>query len=263
MIVSTCASRAQIEEKLWSQRRKSNEGPHPLGLHFTPVTQEDTVSTSSPVQHVSPLVQPRTLLQHTDNFNLATSQLEEGDAGIGHQAAASSGCEFCRLCISYEVAHCPCRVTDTTMATELRSLYQSLQKCLDLRDKYMRVSRQRLGDNPRDHDGVFHGLDEDLQDVTGVRPDAEYEDRKKPPRTFKPWTIYPPPPPPHWHWRDKDKTVEMNSMVNSYVEKDFEFDHCDIPGEDMRSFEVDERGVYQVYSDLSGTMVIHWCSVHV
>lgn len=138
------------------------------------------------------------------------------------------------------------------MAAELRSLYQSLQKCLDLRDKYMGRSRQRLGDNPRDHDGVFHGLDEDLQDVTGVRPDVDYEDRKKPPTKFRPWVIYPPPPPPHWHWTDKDNTVEMNSMVNSYVEKDFDFKQCEIPGEDVRTFELDERGVYQVYSEPMG-----------
>ena len=138
------------------------------------------------------------------------------------------------------------------MALELQSLYQSLQNCLDLRDKYMGASRQRLGDDPRDHDDVFHGLDEDLQDVNGVRPDVDYTTRKKPPRQFKPWSIYPPPPPPHWQYKDKDKTAEMNEMVKEYVKEEFDYEVCEIPGEDNRAFELDERGVYQVYNDLSG-----------
>ncbi|KAG9119340.1 AMP deaminase, partial [Ceratobasidium sp. 392] len=43
------------------------------------------------------------------------------------------------------------------LTAELKELYNSFQRCLDLRDKYMSVSLQRLGDDPRDYDGVFTG----------------------------------------------------------------------------------------------------------
>ena len=50
----------------------------------------------------------------------------------------------------------------------------------------MAASNQRLGDNPRDHDGVFHGIPEGLSDVMGLRPEAtgSYEPIKE---QFKPW----------------------------------------------------------------------------
>ncbi|KAH8114498.1 AMP deaminase [Phellopilus nigrolimitatus] len=135
------------------------------------------------------------------------------------------------------------------MTNELRRLYQSLQKCLDLRDKYMRYSRQRLGDNPRDHDGTFTGLDESFQDVVGVRPDLAYAPESKHQDQFKPWRIFPRPPPPHWHWKDK-KPATSHSFVAEHVEEEFDFAKCDIPGEDTYGFELDDRGVYQVYEDV-------------
>lgn len=143
---------------------------------------------------------------------------------------------------------------DVMLTVEERPLFQSLQNCLDLRDKYMVMSRQRFSDNPRDHDDVFHGIDEDLVDVMGVRPDANFRGRKKPPATYKPWSIYPPPAPPRWHWKHNNKRFEVNSMVGWDIEPDFEFEKCAIPGDDSRTFELDNFGVFQVYSDVTGML---------
>ncbi|KAK9685742.1 AMP deaminase [Basidiobolus ranarum] len=52
---------------------------------------------------------------------------------------------------------------DESYSEELKLIYTSIQKCMDLRDKYMALSLQRATDDPRNH------------------PD---------------WEIYPPPPPP-------------------------------------------------------------------
>ena len=49
-------------------------------------------------------------------------------------------------------------LSDKAMASEFASIFESLRKCLELRDKYMLVSGQRLGFNPKDHDGHFFGL---------------------------------------------------------------------------------------------------------
>lgn len=113
----------------------------------------------------------------------------------------------------------------------------------------MRLSRQRLGDNPKDHDGVFNGLPEGSQDVVGLKPDAtNYSLEPKEKKSFEPWTIYPKPPPPHWHWKDQHT---VTTDPSSHVEEDFQFSKCDIPREDAFSFELDDKGVYQVYAEKS------------
>lgn len=139
-------------------------------------------------------------------------------------------------------------MTDTTMSGELQALYDSLRKCLDFRDKYMRLSRQRLGDNPRDHDDTFTGLDEDILDVGGVRADADYASKAKPERQFPAWKIYPEPPPPHWHFKDDAAVALQEASITTSAKEAFDYSTCEIPGEDDRVFEIDERGVYQVYS---------------
>ncbi|CAG8475248.1 6967_t:CDS:10 [Acaulospora morrowiae] len=100
---------------------------------------------------------------------------------------------------------------------ELNMIHTKFQKCLDLRDKYMALSLQRLGDNPKDRDD---------------------------------WTIYPPPPyrayaqsrasnePPSLDTKEKKKTA---------VGEDFIFDECEIPEEHEYLFAIDAHGVYQVY----------------
>ena len=138
---------------------------------------------------------------------------------------------------------------------EFLHIFQSFEKCLSLRDKYMQVSLQRLGDNPRDHDGSFHGVDPKITDVSGVRSDADisayaspdFED-KLPSSPYKPWRIYPKPPPPHWRWTTDTEPVHGGDVTKA-GDEEFVFTKCEIPGDhDGWSFEIDETGVYQVYN---------------
>jgi hypothetical protein len=130
---------------------------------------------------------------------------------------------------------------------EFGRMLELLCKCLDLRDKYMAASNQRLGDDPRDHDGAFHGTAEGISDVMGVRPEAtgSCELTKE---QFKPWHIYPRPPPPHWHWT-ADQAVSLGTASTSDV---FDFTQFEIPGADEWEFEMDDKGIYQVYRDATG-----------
>ena len=174
---------------------------------------------------------------------------------------------------------------DGILATELRQICQSFARCLELRDKYMNYSLQRLGDNPRDHDGVFQGFSTDIGGVNGVRPDAWHEllekTKTKPPapqplvtgyppvmtdpavaakqtasipglnakdRQFKPWRIYPKPPPPFWHWKD----AHTVGALGTSADEEFVFTSLEIPGEAEGEgtglmFEIDPKGVFQVY----------------
>lgn len=74
----------------------------------------------------------------------------------------------------------------------------------------MEISLQRLGDNPRDHDGVFSGFQPGAADVNGIRPDADLRSAEEPsnspshPDPLPAWKIYPAPPPAHWHWQGLD-----------------------------------------------------------
>ncbi|KAG8797251.1 AMP deaminase [Serendipita sp. 405] len=158
----------------------------------------------------------------------------------------------------------------TTLSTqELRDLLTSFDTCLRLRDKYMRCSLQRLGDNPRDYDGVFKGFEKDVGGVSGVRPDAYaalrqemeksngHPELKSSPRQHQPWKIYPKPPPPHWHW-----SAKPSNQGTAYVDgrpqfesaegegDGFDFNKCDIPGAHAWDYQIDHKGVIQVYEQL-------------
>ena len=137
-------------------------------------------------------------------------------------------------------------VTDS----DFSEIFESLRRCLDLRDKYMRKSKQRIGDNPKDYGGNFQGTSEDLADVSGVRPDADFTKNASPAHTFETWKIYPKPPPPHWHLTDKEAVSSDRSHVKG--DEEFRFEECDIPAPHTWIFELDEKGVYQVYNESQG-----------
>ncbi|KAJ7160135.1 hypothetical protein C8R46DRAFT_1177863 [Mycena filopes] len=136
-------------------------------------------------------------------------------------------------------------VPETVITSELAQLFQSFQRCLELRDKYMLKSRQRLGDDPRHYDGSFPGLDDNNAGVCGVRPDANYASNRPPASRPKAWNLYPKPPPPHWHWTD----TAVVSSDGSYSNKgdEFRMEDVKIPGAHPFTFEIDDKGVIQVY----------------
>ncbi|KAG6901013.1 hypothetical protein C0995_002377 [Termitomyces sp. Mi166 len=124
--------------------------------------------------------------------------------------------------------------SDAHLNNEFAALFQSFQRCLDLRDKYMAKSLQRLGDNPKDYDGDQPSIDKDLDYV--------------PPRHFEKWNISPPPPPPHWHWTDTNKGPSSDGASDA-KSTEFRFEESHIPGPHPWTFRIDEKGVFQVYDD--------------
>ncbi|KAI0689543.1 hypothetical protein BC835DRAFT_1368440 [Cytidiella melzeri] len=144
-------------------------------------------------------------------------------------------------------ASLPAVIHNGVVVSEFASIFESLNKCLELRDKYMTVSGQMLGFNPKDHDGHFSGLDSHIADVAGTRPDVDPASVPTPESPFEPWRIYPKPPPPHWHWSD---TAAVPHKAEEKTEEEFDFESCNIPGSDSRAFQIDERGVYQIYDNL-------------
>ena len=138
------------------------------------------------------------------------------------------------------------------LTPELIKMFGLFRKCLDLRDKYMTVSSQRLSDNPRDHDGIFHGIPEGMSDVMGVRPEAASK-YVPPEEQFDPWHIYPRPRPPHWHWTGDKELVPSGTAHPCDV---FDISRVDIPGAHEWEFEIDDKGIYQLYHDVSGKPVL-------
>jgi len=132
---------------------------------------------------------------------------------------------------------------------EQSELLRSLQKCCELRDMYMFKSRQRLGDDPRDYDGEFEGLPEEHVEVCSRRPDIDVAtERSRVESPFAPWKIYPKPPSPTWH--PKNKEVLKHNVSD---EESFEFEACEIPESHPWTFEIDDKGVYQVFKSYDGS----------
>lgn len=129
--------------------------------------------------------------------------------------------------------------------------FKLLQHCLTLRDKYIARSLQRLGDNPRDHDGHFHGIAEGFAGVTGVQPNVDFDRARVAESPYEAWRIFPKPPPPHWTFNTKHDTPATEGHV-SPEEEEFDFSNCHIPESHSWEFRIDERGVYQVYSNTLG-----------
>ncbi|KIJ64424.1 hypothetical protein HYDPIDRAFT_89984 [Hydnomerulius pinastri MD-312] len=134
-----------------------------------------------------------------------------------------------------------------SVTPEMAHTFQQFHRCLELRDKYIARSLQRLGDNPRDHDGHFNGIAEGFADVSGVTPNANFAKVKVTESPYQPWCIYPKPPPPHWHFTAKQNVVTSDGGVTPQ-DDEFDFSKCQIPGPQSWNFALDDKGVYQVYS---------------
>jgi AMP deaminase len=156
-------------------------------------------------------------LPHEPKPLLATEGIHGAGAGIGLGSGAGGFA-----------------ANDAHVTAELSAIYTNVQKILDIRHKYIRLSLQGSSDNPKDDPA---------------------------------WQIYPPPPDPAWD--HKKGTGVPNSMSNSTVlEKDGsvgalpkrprkpgqdigeDFDMDDLlplPDADEMSYEMDGNGVYQVY----------------
>lgn len=102
---------------------------------------------------------------------------------------------------------------DPAIVKELSYMYKKVQKCIDLRRKYQRLSFQKEGDNPKD-------------DST--------------------WKIYPEPPKPVWNPDTKDFDNNKSKHANK---TEFVYEECEIPGKSEMVFKADHSSVYQVYEN--------------
>lgn len=119
---------------------------------------------------------------------------------------------------------------DASITAELSAIYTNIQKVLDLRHKYIRLSLQRPLDNPKDDPS---------------------------------WKIYPPHPEPVWD-ELKERPNASSSLQNSVVldsaepskaprkmgkdiGEDFHIEDVPVPGASEMSFRLDDGGVFQVY----------------
>lgn len=123
-------------------------------------------------------------------------------------------------------------MSDSSVTAELTEIYTNVQKVLDLRHKYIRLSLQRNFDNPKDETA---------------------------------WRIYPPHPEPVWNDSSKQRRNASSSLQNSGVlepseppkaprkmgtsiGEDFHLeDLLPVPGPGEMSFRLDNSGVFQVY----------------
>ncbi|MCO5585182.1 hypothetical protein L7F22_039114 [Adiantum nelumboides] len=91
------------------------------------------------------------------------------------------------------------------LTAEMKKLYSDLQKCLELREKYMDISLQgKWQDNPKNWDAEYcqtwareNGKSNpEITEKSKIKVDGSAlgDDQKTP----KPWRVYPAPPRPHW-----------------------------------------------------------------
>lgn len=146
---------------------------------------------------------------------------------------------------------------DSSVTTELQTIYSNIQKVMDIRHKYMRLSLQGPEDNPRDEPG---------------------------------WGIYPPMPEPVWsqdgrrsgfaatNSTDKSSTDSAGITPKGHskngeprkfrkmghdIGEDFELEDClPVPGEEEMTYKLDATGVYQVY-ETSESSDLHEPIIHI
>ncbi|KAI5480450.1 AMP deaminase [Pseudohyphozyma bogoriensis] len=178
---------------------------------------------------------------------------------LGSEGAAKLDPEMEEVAEELDQAFAGGAPTDQVSA-ELRALYASFQKCIDLRDKYMRLSRQRMEDNPANYDGLYSPSPSPIgtpnPDPSSTSAIADDDPEPK----FKPWTIYPPPPTPHW--KERDPFAESTETTEEIAQREakrreFHWEKAEVPGRELegkrKRFELDANGVYQVYESEEST----------
>lgn len=159
-------------------------------------------------------------LPHEEKPMLASEGIHGAGAGIGTGMGAGGFA-----------------ASDSHVAAELGAIYTNLQKVLDVRHKYIRLSLQGAFDNPKDDPA---------------------------------WNIYPPHPDPVWdHMKERPSTNANNSLNNSTtlekepetpakfhrkmgrdIGEDFNIeDLLPVPDAVEMTFRLDESGVFQVYEN--------------
>ncbi|KAF2152979.1 AMP deaminase [Myriangium duriaei CBS 260.36] len=138
--------------------------------------------------------------------------------------------------------------SDSKITSELQAIYSNIQRILDIRHKYIRLSLQGPTDNPKDEPG---------------------------------WNIYPPPPKPEWQGSfgrpgptagDMSASVELPDVqvteakparkMGQDIGSDFNLSELEpFPEEAEMIYKLDDAGVYQVYENAKSldldTPIVH------
>lgn len=150
-------------------------------------------------------------------------QLDASHGQNPYPSAAGLHCTSVGLGISPDLNASVAPSSDP-VTSELHAIYRKIRALLDKRSQYMGLSRQRPGDDPRDH------------------PD---------------WKIYPPPPEPAW---DDGKAYQPGTVggpadlagkkrkMGQDIGEDFDMGELmPLPGESSWTYRLDANSVYQVY----------------
>ncbi|KAJ3030264.1 UNVERIFIED_CONTAM: AMP deaminase [Siphonaria sp. JEL0065] len=107
----------------------------------------------------------------------------------------------------------PADPRDDELSEELQGIFQNLKKCLELRKKYMHLSLQCPGDNPKDLDD---------------------------------WEVYP----PHVKTSSYDNPTDKEEIAKAHT---FVLEECKIPGKEDRNrvYGINAEGTYQIYENES------------
>jgi AMP deaminase len=220
----------QSNASLAQQGHAGHQSTLPIGVSHAGQSQEPRSHTTSQranaqgsYEAADPLLQAdRQARAHTEHPDLPREHkpmlAEEGIHGAGAGVGVGSGAGgFAN--------------SDSSVTAELSAIYTNVQKVLDLRHKYIRLSLQRNFDNPKDDSA---------------------------------WRIYPSHPEPVWNDSLKERR-NAGSLQNSgilepaeppkpprkmgtNIGEDFHLeDVLPVPGASEMAFRLDEEGVFQVY----------------
>jgi AMP deaminase len=184
------------------------------GTYVAPPHVAQLPSSAPPAASASPPVTPGSSSLAGPHGRFAASPAEAAAALAGMGAVATGAAGPSAAPASAPTANGPLPNATEELTSELRALYANLQRCAELRDKYMGVSLQaNLADNPKNWDAEHCERESkrrgqrteaskraDARDDTGtpegsIVVDGAALDAKGQP---KPWRIYPSPPRPHW-----------------------------------------------------------------
>lgn len=131
---------------------------------------------------------------------------------------------------------------DSSVTTELQTIYSNIQKVMDIRHKYIRLSLQGPEDNPRDESGwnIYPPMPEPVWSQDGRRSGAQAENSTDKASSDSAG-ITPKP-------KSKDGGPRKFRKMGHDIGEDFELEDClPVPGEEEMTYKLDPTGVYQVY----------------
>ncbi|KAM0712027.1 hypothetical protein Q7P37_011121 [Cladosporium fusiforme] len=137
---------------------------------------------------------------------------------------------------------------DSNVTSELQTIYSNIQKVMDVRHKYIRLSLQGPEDNPRDEPGwgIYPPMPEPVWSQDGQRsgPSAQNSTDKA---STDSKGITPKPHSRDGNGRPDGQPRRFRKMGHD-IGEDFELEEClPVPGEEEMTYKLDATGVYQVY----------------